>query len=227
MAETCAAGHAISPLVRTAITTALADPSPESWDATCVLLSQACCEHDFLNRLKLAKKLVKARQGGWPVEVARPAPDPAIFRKPSHAASVGQLSYTVREVDLYPAYVQQVCASPLLRRRDGGQAVHLARAFTGRLDGGAGQYRIGEAGQGDLTGGLVVDYCARAANRDRRIEVRLEVEVKTAKGRIREDQALRQAAFTERGGLYIITRSIADCIAQLVAARERIRIDLL
>ena len=223
MAETCAAGHAISPLVRTAISTALADPSPESWDSACVKLAEACCEHDFLQRLKL----VKSKLRGWPVEVARPAPDAAIYRKPSHAASVAQLAYAVRETNLYPAYVEQVCASPLLRRRDGGQAVHLARAFTGRLDGGAGQYRIGEAGQGDLTGGLVVDYCARAANRDRRIEVRLEVEVKTAKGRIREDQALRQAAFTERGGLYIITRSIADCIAQLVAARERIRVDLL
>jgi HJR/Mrr/RecB family endonuclease len=78
-----------------------------------------------------------------------------------------------------------------------------------------------------LTGGLVVDYFARAANRDRCIEVRLEVEVKTIKGRIREDQALRQAAFTQRGGVYILTRSIADCIAQLVAARERIRTDLL
>jgi hypothetical protein len=223
MAETCAAGHAISPLVRTAIVTALADPSPESWDFACVKLAEACCEHDFLQRLKL----VKSKLRGWPVEVARPAPDAAIYRKPSHAASVAQLAYAVRETNLYPVYVEQVCASPLLRRRDGGQAVHLARAFTGRLDGGAGQYRIGEAGQGDLTGGLVVDYCARAANRDRRIEVRLEVEVKTAKGRIREDQALRQAAFTERGGLYIITRSIADCIAQLVAARERIRVDLL
>ena len=51
--------------------------------------------------------------------------------------------------------------------------------------------------------------------------------MKTAKGRIREDQALRQAAFAERGGLYIITRSIADCCSQLVAARERIRVDLL
>ena len=223
MAETCAAGHALSTLVRAAITFALADPSPESWDIACVKLAEACCEHDFLQRLKLAKSKLR----GWPVEVARPAPDAALYRKPSHAASVAALAYAVRETNLYPAYIEQVCASPLLRRRDGGQAVHLARAFTGRLDGGAGQYRIGEAGQGDLTGGLVVDYCARAANKNRRIEVRLEVEVKTAKGRIREDQALRQTAFAERGGLYVLTRSIADCISQLVAARERIRTDLL
>ena len=73
----------------------------------------------------------------------------------------------------------------------------------------------------------MVDFYTRPSENWKRIEVRLEVEVKTAKGRIREDQALRQAAFTERGGLYIITRSIADCIAQLVAARERIRVDLL
>lgn len=223
MAETCTAGHAISPLVRTAIATALSDPSPESWDFACVKLAEACCEHDFLQRLKL----VKSKLRGWPVEVARPAPDATIYRKPSHAASVAQLAYAVRETNLYPVYVEQVCNSPLLRRRDGGQAVHLARAFTGRLDGGAGQYRIGEAGQGDLTGGLVVDFYTRPSENWKRIEVRLEVEVKTAKGRIREDQALRQAAFTERGGLYIITRSIADCIAQLVAARERIRVDLL
>ena len=221
MAETCAVGHALSPLVRAAITFALADPSPESWDIACVKLAEACCEHDFLQRLKL----VKAKLRGWPVEVARPAPDAALYRKPSHAASVAALAYAVRETNLYPAYIEQVCASSLLRRRDGGQAVHLARAFTGRLDGGSGQYRIGEAGQGDLTGGLVVDYCARG--NWRHIEVRLEVEVKTAKGRIREDQALRQAAFAERGGLYILTRSIADCISQLVAARERIRTDLL
>ena len=223
----CLFDHALTSDVRDAITAALADPSPESWDAACVILSQACCEHDFLNRLKLAKKLVKARQGGWPVEVARPAPNAAIYRKPSHAASVAALAYAVRETNLYPAYIEQVCASSLLRRRDGGQAVHLARAFTGRLDGGAGQYRIGEAGQGDLTGGMVVDYYTRPSDPWKRIEVRLEVEVKTAKGRIREDQALRQAAFAERGGLYVLTRSIADCISQLVAARERIRTDLL
>ena len=221
MAETCVAGHALSPLVRAAITFALADPSPESWDIACVKLAESCCEHDFLQR----PKLVKSKLRGWPVEVARPAPDAALYRKPSHAASVAALAYAVRETNLYPAYIEQVCASPLLRRRDGGQAVHLARAFTGRLDGGAGQYRIGEAGQGDLTGGLVVDYCARG--NWRHIEVRLEVEVKTAKGRIREDQALRQTAFAERGGLYVLTRSIADCISQLVAARERIRTDLL
>ena len=227
MSSTCrnggAPGHALSPLVRTAITTALADPSPEGWDLVCIALAEACCEGDFLQRLKL----VKSKLRGWPVEVARPAPDAALYRKPSHAAGVAALAYAVRENNLYPHYIEQVCTSPLLRRRGGGQAVHLARAFTGRLDGGAGQYRIGEAGQGDLTGGLVVDYFARAANRDRCIEVRLEVEVKTIKGRIREDQALRQAAFAERGGLYIITRSIADCCSQLVAARERIRVDLL
>ena len=223
MAETCVAGHALSPLVRAAITFALADPSPESWDIACVKLAEACCEHDFLQRLKL----VKSKLRGWPVEVARPAPDAALYRKPSHAASVAALAYAVRETNLYPAYIEQVCASPLLRRRDGGQAVHLARAFTGRLDGGAGQYRIGEAGQGDLTGGLVVDYYTRPSDPWKRIEVRLEVEVKTARGRIREDQALRQAAFAERGGLYVLTRSIADCISQLVAARERIRTDLL
>ena len=223
MAATCVAGHALAPLVRAAITFALADPSPESWDLACVKLAEACCEHDFLQRLKLAKSKLR----GWPVEVARPAPDAALYRKPSHAASVAALAYTVRETNLYPAYIEQVCASPLLRRRDGGQAVHLARAFTGRLDGGAGQYRIGEAGQGDLTGGLVVDYYTRPSDPWKRIEVRLEVEVKTAKGRIREDQALRQAAFAERGGLYVLTRSIADCISQLVAARERIRTGLL
>ena len=84
MSSTCAPDHALSPLVRTAITTALADPSPEGWDLVCVALAEACCEGDFLQRLKL----VKSKLRGWPVEVARPAPDATIYRKPSHAASV-------------------------------------------------------------------------------------------------------------------------------------------
>mgnify|MGYP000526499927 CR=1 FL=1 len=215
----CAAPHKMSLGVMEHIRVALKAPSPDSWETVCVLLAEACCEDDFLARVRL----VKSQLRGWPIEVPR-AVDPTIFRKPSHAATVASLAYAVREANLYPAYIGQVCASPLLVRRDGGQAVHLARAFTGRLDGGAGQYRIGEAGQGDLTGGLVVDYSRGAAWGC--IEVRLEVEVKTAKGRVREDQALRQAAFAARGGLYILTRSIVDCVAQLVAARRAIAANL-
>lgn len=191
----------------------------------------------------------------WPVEVSRPPPKPELVGgTAAWRASVGALLRplvrVVKEVDLYPLYIERICTSPRLMLDDGGQAVRLARAFTGKLD----DRRIGQVGQGDLIGDLVVEYSRpiplalgadtvahtftrdsfaawveerqRLRGRLRRLAVCLEIEVKTDTGRVEKEQAQRGAALRRRGALHLVVRRIDEAIDRLVEERDRITKEL-
>lgn len=222
------------------------DASPLSWRRLCELL----CDPTLPPSQRRAEVAWLRRElRAWPEEVSRPLPTLKVVerlhgklpadRMPAFFEAVddvrGQLCRVVKEVDLYPLYVERVCTSPLLRLGDGTQAVHLARAFTGQL----AERRIGQAGQGDLVGGLCIEWwCdkfnsrwaqernAGAGAALHRLDVRLEVEVKMDDGEMEDSQLARQKFFARRGGVYVVPVRIAQCVEMIAAERDRIVAEL-
>lgn len=188
------------------LTSLLNQPSESNWLAICECLSKVCCDTHFITILGWVKLQLRK----WPIMLNRPEPSAVTFAKPSQELAVRHLCVKVQEKDLYGHYIAKVCTHPLLQLPDGTPRVHLARAFTGGLDVGHKFLSIGEVGQADLRGGLIIEIGTL------RLELRLEVEVKMKKGRVRDDQSTRQAAVTARGGVYIIARSPEDAVEQLV-----------
>lgn len=72
--------------------------------------------------------------------------------------------------------------------------------------------RMGVPGCGDLTGIVTVSG----------IGIRLEIEVKTEKGRQSEQQIKFGKMVADRGGIYILARSVDDAIFQLEEAIDEI-----
>lgn len=224
--------------------------SPKTWRRLLELL----CDPQLSpaqRRVEVAWLRRELRQ--WPAEVSRPAPTAKIVERRycgGRSATAAQLAAffiahddvkplcrIVHETDLYPLYIEKVCTSPLLRLHDGTQAVHLARAFTGKL----AERRIGQAGQGDLAGGLCVEWWARprgcrwaggpglpaadASHGDPErhvLDVRLEVEVKMDDGELEDSQVARQTFFARRGGVYVVPTRCAEAIELILLERARI-----
>ena len=67
----------------------------------------------------------------------------------------------------------------------------------------------GIEGQGDLSGWLSVMIGSV------RVAIRLEIETKTKNDRMRESQTAFGSALTEAGGVYIVARSLEQCIEDL------------
>lgn len=131
----------------------------------------------------------------------------------------------MRETDTYGDYIIGICTHPWLRLTDGSQAVNLQRRFVGATlsHDGSHMLRHGETGQADLCGGLVIEWATGERATGYRIEIRLEVEVKTTKGVVSKVQKARRAAFQKRGGIYLVVRSIDDAVSQIVAEIIRVR----
>jgi hypothetical protein len=72
--------------------------------------------------------------------------------------------------------------------------------------------RMGVAGCADLTGIVTISG----------IGIRLEVEVKTQKGRQSDQQIRFEKMVRDRGGIYILARSVDDAILQLEEAINEI-----
>jgi hypothetical protein len=72
--------------------------------------------------------------------------------------------------------------------------------------------RMGVPGCGDLTGVVTVSG----------LGIRLEIEVKTAKGRQSEQQIKFGKMVADRGGIYILARSVDDAVLQLEEAIDQI-----
>lgn len=68
--------------------------------------------------------------------------------------------------------------------------------------------RMGVAGCADLTGIVTISG----------LGIRLEIEVKTAKGRQSDQQIRFEKMVNDRGGIYILARSVDDAISQLEEA---------
>jgi hypothetical protein len=79
------------------------------------------------------------------------------------------------------------------------------RNNTGVSRSGGRYVRFGIAGQGDITGLL-------------RGGRRLEIEVKTAKGKVSPEQVAFGESITSKGGLYIVARCVEDALAAIRAA---------
>jgi hypothetical protein len=72
--------------------------------------------------------------------------------------------------------------------------------------------RMGVAGCADLTGIVTISG----------IGIRLEIEVKTQKGRQSDQQIRFEKMVRDRGGIYILARSVDDAILQLEEAINEI-----
>jgi len=72
--------------------------------------------------------------------------------------------------------------------------------------------RMGVPGCGDLTGIVTISG----------IGIRLEIEVKTENGRQSEQQIKFGKMVADRGGVYILARSVSDAIFQLEEAIDQI-----
>lgn len=72
--------------------------------------------------------------------------------------------------------------------------------------------RMGVAGCADLTGIVTISG----------IGVRLEIEVKTQKGRQSDQQVRFEKMVQDRGGIYILARSVDDAVLQLEEAINEI-----
>lgn len=181
------------------------DPSPESWKAICELIDQVT-DAQLLADVKGLERELKS----WPPEVDRP---PAKGWTPE--LPQWRLVRRVREVDLYPHFIK--VASQAMVLSDGTPAVRLQRAFSGALQGAAGKtHRVGVEGQGDLSGSLCVEW------RGHRFPVALEVEVKTAAGKVRPAQQTRCDALRRRGEIYLVVRTTAEMVQLLKAEHDRI-----
>lgn len=72
--------------------------------------------------------------------------------------------------------------------------------------------RMGVAGCADLTGIVTISG----------IGIRLEIEVKTQKGRQSDQQIRFEKMVQDRGGIYILARSVDDAVSQLEEAINEI-----
>jgi hypothetical protein len=147
----------------------------------------------------------------WPKEIPRDAPDGKHALEPPLKALLSRCNilHEIDETYTYPIYLEKITTHPDLADRSlpSGQAVRLARAFTGKL----ADRRIGQTGQADLVGGLSVVVGGV------RIERTLEIEVKMPWGKQSKEQEQRMNALRARGGIYLLVRSVAETVEGLRA----------
>lgn len=203
------------------LTRALAEPSPESWflivRAGSALLRQE--EEDAVSRsMRVSfRRAIENRLPHWPRELARHVPTawPEEWRKIAE--------YKILEIDTYEMYKIGVCGDRRLRLSDGTQAVRLERRFVGAARSIVSEQamRIGRRGEADLSGGLVLEIGPRA-DPDDRLEVTLELEVKSASGDQSDDQEQRERALRRRGAVYLVAWTIEEAVTKIAAARDRL-----
>ena len=145
----------------------------------------------------------------WPKEIPRDAPDGKHALDPPLKAILSRCNilHEIDETYTYPIYLEKIATHPDLADRSlaSGQAVRLARAFTGKL----ADRRIGQTGQADLVGGLSIVVAGV------RIERTLEIEVKMPWGKQSKEQEQRMIALQRRGGIYLLVRSVAEAVEGL------------
>lgn len=151
----------------------------------------------------------------WPKELSRNVPDgwPDAWRRVAE--------YKILEIDTYEMYAVGVCGDPRLRLRDGAQAVRLSRRFVGAARSIVSEQamRIGKRGEADLSGGLTLELGLAPGFR---LEVSLELEVKSADGKQSADQEQRERALKRRGAIYLVARTIEEAVVGIAASRDKI-----
>jgi len=180
----------------------------------------------------------------WPKEIPRECPQewPEDFRR--------QVEHRVLETGTYGHYIQKICTDPRLRLSDGSQAVWLERRFVGGVVPGSIAQRAvallyeavsapsvpmafrmireaasmlsgalrntGKIGTADLTGGLTIETLS-----GKRLEIRLEIEVKVGDGKQREAQAARERSVLTRGGCYVLCNTVESAVQQVLEFKKK------
>ena len=145
----------------------------------------------------------------WPKEITREPKRATPEQKARLLAT--RVTNSLRETDTYPVYIAGICGHPALSLpTPPRQAVHLERAYTGKLD----DRRIGTVGQADLRGGLTVEVNGR------RLCLELAVEVKMPGGKLEPEQIAWRDAAIARGVLYVEARSVAQAVADIARLRD-------
>lgn len=225
----------------------LASPSPESWRRITQIGSEAmrAAHRPELGRMgtppsdynwnRFTAIVTPAALKHWPPEMERLCP--ASWPK-DYAKSVER---RVLENDTYQHYIVSICSSPLLRLRNGGQAVWLERRFTGGIvevstvkaalamlkNGDTrsaqnvlanGVRNVGKVGCADTTGYLTVERGTQGTPH----AYVLEVEIKVGAQAQSDAQVVRMTNVRRRGGCYVLANTVESAIAQIVAFRDSV-----
>lgn len=152
---------------------------------------------------------LRTRLRSWPPELCRKCPPdwPEAWRKVAERA--------VREVDTYGRYVDGVGADPRLRRANGRQAVKLRRRFVGAVQTlGGRRMKVGEPGEPDLQGRMVLDLPGGV------LAVSVAVEVKEPGGSLEPVQETWRDVALDDGVLWICVTTVEEAVLLLVEARR-------
>lgn len=102
----------------------------------------------------------------------------------------------------------------------GYPAIKLERQYTGGAVVAGLPTQIGVPGSADLKGGLVIQFIRN--NKVKKLQIRLELEIKMETGKKRENQITRCTDFAEYGALYIFANTFQSAISQIQSARAEI-----
>jgi len=225
----------------------LAEPSVENWKEIvkfCTLSGILGYKPDAITQAGGWQKQIVEAVLRWPKEIPRECPPewPEDFRR--------QVEHRVLETGTYGHYIQKICTDPRLRLSDGSQAVWLERRFVGGVVPGSVAQRVvallyearhapsvpltirmmaeaasmlsgalrntGKIGTADLTGGLTIETLS-----GKRLEIRLEIEVKVGDGKQREAQAARERSVLTRGGCYVLCNTVESAIQQILEFKKK------
>jgi len=189
---------------------ALAVPSIENWGRV-IRIGDRILHSGNQENMRMFVVKVSNRLNTWPTELSRRTPE---GWPPSWRTKLGNI---VRETQTYGAFILGICSHPYLLNPDGSQSVYLVRRNVGLSTSLSGHLKSeGVEGEADLEGGLSIQM------RLGFVDVRLEVEVKSAGAALSKAQKLRQFAVRRRGGIYIVAQTIESAVESILGERARI-----
>lgn len=196
------------------VVAALATPCESSWRGIVRIGNRLAKREGPLAVVDRAyfQRLLADRLTTWPPELARKVPP----TWPPEWRTLAELR--VREIDTYGRYIVGVGADPRLRRKDGGQAVHLRRRFVGgaRTFDGRALMKLGDVGEPDLRGWMTLDLSWGP------LAVEVAVEVKEPGGRLDPDQEKWRDAALLAGVTYCCVTTVEEAVLFLVETRRRL-----
>lgn len=200
---------------------ALRHPCSESW-RTILGYGERLRRLNDSTRMQQFVAMAARELREWPPEFSRPCPAPW----PTWVKD--KLQYLIHETKTYGMYEARVCSDKRLLLSDGTQAVMLRRRPTGaaRTMQGA-PMSLGEAGEPDLQGGMVIEVgppdCHSGPAGAVRLDVRVSLEVKMYSGATNEAQETTLAVLRRRGGIVEVVETVEQAVRLLVGHRERLQ----
>jgi len=207
----------------TALAESLNDPSPHEWTLIAKRLDGLLCVPTvslgyghYQTVLSLTRSALKA----WPHELPR---DPLPHWTKDQHGELLKLCRSVHETATYNYYLAQIHAAPELKLSTGQPGVRLQRFFAGGAKVGKAEnwVRIGQAGQADLVGITTIELGSPLALRS--VGIYTEVEIKMPKGSQSPEQRTREQIVRDKGGIYLLVKSVKAAIAELGYQRNRLQ----